>query len=291
MSANLTSLTPNPANPGDAITLIGTGFVAGAVVTFAGGSASYTDQNAVVVSATEITTTAPDFGGDAIALQVTVTGTDNVASGALALQLRAWPPVDAIYPLCGLAALKRFLGLGVDDNDADDQLRDLILTASAQMARIVTYDLQPVVITNERYDGDDTARLDLRRLPVNSVTAMSIDGQPVDVSTVLVYDDYIAFDDGNGAYNPRLRASGQIFAAGRQNVVVSYTAGFTSVPADLARACMLQVSFLKNTLGRQGLLSDSNSITNSTTQYAQLPVAPMARIAANRYRRGGMKAI
>ena len=149
----------------------------------------------------------------------------------------------------------------------------------------MTVDLQPVTVTNELYDGDGTSRLDLRRQPVRAVAALSIDGQAVDITTVKVYPGYIAFDNFSGGYNPRLRASGQIFGMGNQNVCVSYSAGFTLVPADLALACIEQVSFLRNTLGRQGLLSDTNSAVQATSQYAQLTLAPAARIAANRYRK------
>lgn len=292
MPANITNVAPASANPGDQIVLTGTGFVTGAAVLFAGGPVNISDPGAQVISATVIHTSVPDFGGDAIALSITVTNPSDTPSAPAALSLNAWPPVASTFRLCGLNAAKRALGLGIDETDVDAQLGELILVASAQLMRIVTYDIQPVTLTGELYDGDDSPVLYLRRAPVVSVAACSIDGQTVDVSTIKVYPEYIAFDDAlDFDWNPRLRAGSRIFGAGRRNVSVDYVAGFTAVPADLARGCAIQVGFLRNTLGKQGILSDTNSVVNATTQYSQLPVAPAARIAANRYRKQGVKAV
>jgi hypothetical protein len=294
MPATITAINPANVNPGDVVTITGTGFVAGAVVVFAGASFSQSDPAPQVTSATQIITAAPDFGGDAVQLQVSVQnpGTDEDPSTPFTLGLNAWPPVADTYPLCGLLALKRSLGLAPNETDTDDQLRQLILIASAQLARIATYDLKPVTLVGELYDGDDTPRLNLRHAPVTSVVACMVDGETVDVSELKVYPEYIAFDDGDVCdWNPRLRAGNRIFGYGSQNVSVTYTAGFAAVPSDLAVACMIQVGFLKTTLGKQGLISDTNSVVNATTQYSQLPVAPAARIAANRYRKTGVKAI
>jgi hypothetical protein len=291
-SANITNVAPASANPGDRITLTGTGFVAGAVVLFAGASLALPGLNVQVVSDIQILATVPDFGGDAIALSITVANPTEDPSAAAALNLNAWPPVAQAFPLCGLSALKRSLGLGADETDMDDQLRQLILIASAQIARIVTLDIQPIALDGELYDGDGGFQLYLRHAPIVSVSVLSIDGQPVDVSTLKIYPEYIAFDDTLALdWNPRLRAECEIFGWGRQNVSVSYIAGFTNVPGDLSVACMVQVGFLRNTLGKQGLVSDTNSVVNSTTQYTQLPIAPAARIAANRYRKQGVKAV
>ncbi|HZL57338.1 MAG TPA: IPT/TIG domain-containing protein [Bryobacteraceae bacterium] len=292
MPADITNVAPPAANPGDQITLTGTGFVAGASVVFAGNSLNIPDAAAQVKSATQILTTVPDFGGDALALSITVTNPGDTPSNAAGLNLNAWPPVETTFPMCGLGALKRSLGLAPDENDMDDQLRELILTASAQLARIVTYDIQPVTITGELYDGNNGTSLYLTHAPIVSVSACSIDGQAADVSSIKVYPEYIAFDDSlEFEYLPRLRAGSQIFGFGRQNVSVDYIAGFPAVPGDLARACMIQVGFLRNTLGKQGIVSDTNSVVNATTQYSQLPLAPAARIAANRYRKQGVRAV
>ncbi|HVW07308.1 MAG TPA: hypothetical protein VHC90_01930 [Bryobacteraceae bacterium] len=286
MAATLTNVAPLTANPGDQIILTGTGFLAGAIVTFVGGGQSLTDPNAVVNSATEIAATVPDFGGDAMTLAVTVQ--NNVdgedATAAINFSLKQYPPVEAIYPLCGLSSVKRALSLEPNEHALDDALRNLILIASSQIAHEVTVDLKPVTLTNELYDGDGTSELVLRRGPVASVAAVRIDGVTVDMSEVKVYDDRIAFDDSDGEWNPRIQAVNRIFPCGRQNVAVDYVAGFATVPADLFDACIHEVTFLRNLESKQGLVSDANQQTSATTQYSQLPIAPYVQRVCNRYR-------
>jgi hypothetical protein len=199
-------------------------------------------------------------------------------------------PVDAIYPLVGLNAVRAELGLEPTERDLDFTLRRLIVTASAQMAGLITLDIRPVTITGELYDGDGTAFLELRRQPAVSVSVVTIDGLATDISALRVYPDHIAFDD-EGEWNARLRSNCMRFGWGRQNVAVTYIAGFTNVPSDLSVACVHQVIFLKNTLKAQGIISDQNQVVSATTQYSQLPVAPYVQQVCNRYRKSAVKSV
>lgn len=285
MPATLTNVAPLTGNPGDQIILTGTGFVDGAIVTFVGGGQSISDANAVVNSATQIAATVPDFGGDAMTLAITVQNAGEDPTSAINFSLKQYPPIEQPYPLCGLAAVKRALGIDPAETALDAKLREQILIASGQIAKEVTVDLKPVQLTAELYDGDGSSDLYLRRGPVSGVTAVRIDGQIVDLSEVKVYDDRIAFDDSDGEWNPRIQSVNRIFPCGRQNISVDYSAGYTNIPADLYEACVHQVTFLRNLLTKQGVVSDANSQTSATTQYSQLPLAPFVQRVCNRYRR------
>ena len=292
MPATLTSVAPLTGNPGNQIILTGTGFVDGAIVTFVGGGQSLTDPDAVVTSATQIAATVPDFGGDAMTLAISVqNNVDREApTDPLNFSLKQYPPVEAVFPLCGLASVKRALGIDAGDKAFDAKLRQQILIASSQIAAQISIDLQPITLEGELYDGDGTSELILRRGPIASISEVRIDGQAIDLSEVKTYADRIAFDDSDGEWNPRIQAVNRIFPCGRQNISVDYSAGLVKVPADLSDACVHQVTFLRNLLTKQGLISDANQTTSATTQYSQLPIAPYVRQVCNRYRRTAVQA-
>ena len=293
MPATLTSIAPASGNPGDQITLTGTGFARRSCRdVYTGAGQAQTDSCAIVVGAAEITSTVPDFGGDAVALAITVTSGDDPVTAPVAFGLNQWPPVDAIYPLCGLNAVRRELGLEPTERDLDATLRRLIETASAQMAGLITYDMKPITLVNEAYDGTGMDSLELRHSPIVSISALTIDTQTIDVSEISVYPDYIAFQYADGTdWMPRLRSGCRLFSYGRQNVLVSYVAGYVNVPSDLSVACVHQVIFLRNTLKAQGIISDQNQVVSATTQYSQLPVAPYVQQVCNRYRKSAVKSV
>ena len=127
------------------------------------------------------------------------------------------PIVEEVQPLCTLSLLKAVLGVSVEETLDDPKLQALIGKASTQIAAYCGRDFAVVEVEDELQDGDDSPLLTLARTPILAVTALSIDGQAVDVAEVKVYPNYIRFED-SGEYNPRLRSSNRIFPGGAQNI-------------------------------------------------------------------------
>ncbi len=278
--ALLTSLSPTLARPGEWLTLSGSGFLPGVRVDYRAPNVSASDTNPQLVSSAELRSTVPDlFQGMSGQVMVSVLNPGEDPSNEIALDIAASPDIA----LVSLGQLKAALGLRPDDGSQDDRFRQLILLASAAIAGYCEREFRVLEYT-ESYDGDGTSILRLRHTPIIEVLSLSIFGQQVPVSEVKVKPEFLQFEDG-GSYEARIRALARYFPAGVQNITVSYRAGYEQVPAEIAQACILQVSCLMNTLAKQGVANEGNSTAGVQTAYQQGLLTPAARALANRYRR------
>lgn len=279
----LTSITPTGGPSGTVITITGDEFASGSSVWFEGTDRNAADQAPVLLSSTQLQAAVPDFfSGQADTLQVTVVGPDGTASNALPFALTA--ASSAPLTLCTLDDLKVFLGLADSDTVNAPQLNRYIRIASNQILGYCKQDFQIVAIENELHDGDDTHLLSLDHTPIQSIEALSIDGQTIDPTEVKVYPAYVKLDE-TFTYDARLRGFDRVFGRGTQNIKVSYQAGFLEVPPEIEEACLLQVVFLQNLASRQGIVTETNQVAGSTTSYAQTQLAPSVRVICNRFRR------
>lgn len=132
--------------------------------------------------------------------------------------------------LTTLDKVKRFLNKDETETTHDAVLQDLITAASAAVetytARKFTQDSY-----TELYDGTGLPHLVLRQAPVASVTSVKLDGQE------LPADDYAVYGQ-TGV----LRRKTGYWPEGVQNIEVSYTAGYASVPPDVEQAAILLVA-------------------------------------------------
>lgn len=186
--------------------------------------------------------------------------------------------------LCTLAELKTALGVAADETADDTRLSELIKIASAQIEGFCNRSFGLQAIEDELHDGNSTESIELDVTPINSVTALSIDGQGVDLGEVKVYPRFIAFSN-SGDYDARLRGNVRVFPEGRQNVKVSYTAGYDEIPREISDACKIQVAFLMNTLNKQGVISETNQVAQATTSFSQEQLAPATRTTCRRFKR------
>ena len=116
--------------------------------------------------------------------------------------------------------------VGVDD----PLLTTLITASSAWIKNFINRDIVQTSYT-ETYDGTGASRLMLANYPVTAVASLTVDGLAVAASTGYGITGYI-FDSNSIAY------IGGSFDEDYGNVQVSYTAGYVTVPYDLAQACM-----------------------------------------------------
>lgn len=186
--------------------------------------------------------------------------------------------------LCSLEDVKTFLGVAQDETLDDNKLSAMIEGASAQIAGECAREFSAQQISGELADGDGTNLLRLASTPILEVTALEIAGEPVPVSEVKVYPEYVKLSE-DGEYQPRLRASARIFPRGTQNISVSYRAGYETIPPEIRHACVLQVAHLMNTANKQGVVSEGNAAAGVNTAYAQAQLAPAVRAICSRFRR------
>ena len=115
----------------------------------------------------------------------------------------------------------------------------LIKAISAQIQNWLSYEFAVQVYTRT-FNGVGGARLMLPDYPVTAVSSVSIDGIAVPTSSSTTTAGYV-FDEKT------IYLRGYCFTRGIQNVLVSYTAGYASVPADVEQAC---IEWVNTTWGR-----------------------------------------
>lgn len=145
---------------------------------------------------------------------------------------------------------KRALGIPSAVTLHDDFL-DILLDVADQEVLAFTGQaaLTSSTVVDEGYDitNDSTTEVVLRNFPVISVSAVKVGG-----STLAATSWYV--DSNTGVI--RLQDSAGFFTSGTQEVKVSYTYGFSTIPADLSHAATLVVVSHFNRSRHAGMSSE-----------------------------------
>jgi len=159
-----------------------------------------------------------------------------------------------------LANVKDYLDL--TETTKDTLLARLITAASTWIKSWTNRDFTSGSYT-QKLDGNDSDGIILDQFPITAVSALSIDGTAVDLSTVTWDGPLLMLTDGN------------TFNLGKQNVVVSYTAGFAAIPADIEQACIEIVAWRYTE--RQRVQQSSKSMGGEVVSF-QTAEAPKSTI-------------
>lgn len=130
--------------------------------------------------------------------------------------------------LCELADVKAWLNITAA---ADDALLQRLITASSvfmQNWMNRTFATAPYAETR---DGSGSDTLVLANTPVTAVSSLTVGGIAQGPSPDGIQPGYVFSDTA-------VYLIGSSFPAGRRNVAVTYTAGYTTVPQDLAQGCI-----------------------------------------------------
>lgn len=128
--------------------------------------------------------------------------------------------------------------LGVTDASQDGKITANIARASAMVRKYLGYDPTQQSYLDEAYDGNGAAILPLRAQPISDVSALSIDGVEIPRANSSTAFGYF-FD------KKVLHLRGARFSRGYQNVIVSYTAGYTQLPEDIELGCLVTIQALQ----------------------------------------------
>lgn len=128
--------------------------------------------------------------------------------------------------LTTLAAVKAYAGVVGSADDAS--LQSLITAYSAYVQQWMNRQILTASYTNTFSGKNNTAQM-LPQYPVTAVSAVTVDGVAIPARTTPTGMGYF-FDDDS------VVLSGYTFSKGRSNVSISYTAGYATVPAEIAQA-------------------------------------------------------
>lgn len=177
-------------------------------------------------------------------------------------------------------AVKSVLGIPTGVTRSDALIDTLVEVADALVLDEIDLPAESIATYSETLDVDYAAQREvaLRYRPVVSVVALTI-GASVPEDT-----DFTFTSSGS----IRLVADGAYFPIGRQQVEVTYTAGFSSTPADLSHAATLVAVQAFNQGGHSGFESERVSTYSYKLDGSMVP--PLAQRILNRYRRAFARA-
>jgi hypothetical protein len=128
----------------------------------------------------------------------------------------------------------------------------------------------------ETRDGTGGCRLQFACFPVTVVMWLTIDGQAVSAAASATAAGY--------SFSPtQLSLRGYTFNRGAQNVVIAYTAGYSTTPPDIAQACIELVALRYRERTRIGELSRSLGGAE-TVAYSQKDMSDSTKTLLQQYR-------
>jgi hypothetical protein len=174
---------------------------------------------------------------------------------------------------------------------ADVALARLITSCSKLMLRLMNRDAVLVESVTERRNGSGTERMALRCWPVVSVTSVTVSNTVLPASSDGVQAGWVT--DGFsvllvGSQYPGYfygGCAGGTFAKGFQNIAIVYTYGWTTVPEDIAQAC---IELVAQRWTRKGHI-DQDSVSMGgpvaqTTSYQKGALPKEVEQICNRYK-------
>ena len=155
--------------------------------------------------------------------------------------------------LCTLDQLKSFTGTAGTHNDTRMELN--IEAASQKIIDYIGYDPHTQSYTDEKHWGDGSTRVYTKARPITTITALSVDDASFTVANLLNYTTYL---DTDGFTIPK-----------ESEVLVSYTAGYSTIPYGITMACLQIASYYEaqqDATGLNGLSSRSNGDSSRTVR-------------------------
>lgn len=170
------------------------------------------------------------------------------------------------------AAVKAYKSITGDEFDT--LISALVLRASAAIKTYVSRQIESASVSEVR-DGHGGVAMLLRESPVTAVSALRVDGQLIPQGGFGIAGWRLA--------NDSLVLEGYRFTRGDANVQIDYTAGYSTVPADIEQACIETVVLALER--RNHIDVSSKSLAGETVSFITADIPPSARNVLDQYRR------
>ncbi len=179
--------------------------------------------------------------------------------------------------LTTLANVKAWLQTGQSSfPTTDDALLANLVTAASQY--IQTWLNRQIALADylEVRDGTGGRRMQFACFPVVAVLSLTIDGQGIPHATS-------SSAAGYSFSQTQLAVRGYWFGRGAQNVIIAYTAGYSTTPPEMAQACVELVALRYRERTRIGEVSKSLGGAETVT-YSQKDLSDGIKTLLQQYR-------
>lgn len=159
-------------------------------------------------------------------------------------------------------------------NVSSDTLQRLVTAASQFIQTVLNRTIKSQSYTDV-LDGRGTRRIFLGNRPVTAVSSVQVDGLTVPPSPGPGLDGYVWSSSS-------ISLIGYAFTRGAGNVVISYTAGYPTVPFDLEQACLELCAFKWRKKGKEG--NSSIAMGGQQTNFTIRDMPPEVATILQNYR-------
>lgn len=181
--------------------------------------------------------------------------------------------------LTTLAKVRAHLDIDVAFLDDDPLISQLVTSASAWLKnQLGDRDICSASYT-EYFSGNCETMLLPAQYPVTAVATLTIDGEAIAARTAWDGSGYIIVDGIS------IKLVGYTTSVGVSNVVLAYTAGYTTVPADIDQAVIELVAWRYRERNRIGLTS--TSVGGESVTFSQFAAPMSVKNVIDMHRRRG----
>jgi uncharacterized phiE125 gp8 family phage protein len=174
--------------------------------------------------------------------------------------------------LATLAQVKEYIGNSADNTD--DALLTRLITAVSELIERSSQRVFGQATYTETRNGTGGRFLVLNNRPVTAVSSLTINGITIPQSTSFTVDGWVV----ESPWKVTLRGYSHRFDEGVQNVQITYTAGYATVPADVAQACCLMVGLFYKERDRMGISNKTVGGENISFTKDDMPPSVMQTV-------------
>jgi hypothetical protein len=187
--------------------------------------------------------------------------------------------VDLVtHALTTLANVKEALTIPTATTDKDDLIKSIINAVTELIEGWCRRRFLSTTYTDELYDGDDSYILFLEHYPIISVTSLYVNDVLQTVRTETLGPGYVIYlKEGKIEHD-------MAFSGGRQNIKITYVAGWAAIPNDVEMAARMQASRVFQLINKKELDIASRSLADGSIQLMRKEFLPEVEIMLKKYK-------
>lgn len=191
------------------------------------------------------------------------------------------------YALTNVADVKELLGIDSGDSSKNNLIIRKINQATLMIERYTGRHFALTTYTDEEYNATGTDQIKLNQRPIVTLTSISSRDTSLNESDWDSIDTNLYFSDANSGLVRLLFNT----VGGWNRYKVTYSAGYSEIPADIAEACAMLAAFLvengtsgsnvKSKQEGQRKIEYFDSQTNTTNIFEQLGIDDILQTYSN----------